>query len=50
MGFKPKRTLPGKGKVEPFSKVPNVGYCPKCMVKRYTRDCRCLVCAGKVPA
>jgi len=45
-----KRTLPGKGKPEPFSKVPSCVFCPKCLVKRYVAGGRCLHCGAKVAA
>ena len=43
-----KRTLPGKGKPEPFSKMGNVAYCPACKVKRMVGGGKCLHCGAMV--
>jgi len=49
MAFKPKpRTLAGKPKPEPFSRTPNVAFCPTCKVKRMVGGGMCLTCGGKV--
>ena len=45
------RKIAGRGKPEPFSKMPGrngLGYCESCKAKRYSLGGACLFCGGKV--